>query len=314
MQMPDRRAPAHLREHLLLLGLIDDPTLEQIKTRYRALCLQYHPDKTKNDETATAHFIGIKAAYEHITAHFESPRSVEDAFMTSEASHVAETTERAAARMAAEQRRQREEGQRRKHAASTPTTRARFTLAESYTGALRRDVEVMITVPDDNCWGTSTSSAYVDVPLPRGSRTGDVVRVRHPSIPVDILVTLEVAESEGAYTRATGLDLTVQHTVDALEALTGIVVEVPFMIPGEPPVVANIDRATLLDKTVLIVKARGMVSAANAAVRGDVNVIINTTNTNRMSEVARKISPAQHSSLIKNIVKLFKAKQKHRVK
>jgi hypothetical protein len=46
------------------LGLTKDASQEDIKTAYKKLAMQHHPDRNKDDDTAEAKFVKIKHAYE----------------------------------------------------------------------------------------------------------------------------------------------------------------------------------------------------------------------------------------------------------
>lgn len=48
----------------VILGVKEGATIVEIKTRYRILCKEYHPDKTGGDRNKTAKFLLIKDAYE----------------------------------------------------------------------------------------------------------------------------------------------------------------------------------------------------------------------------------------------------------
>jgi len=48
-----------------IFGLTPNSTMEQIKGKYRYLCLKYHPDKNKNTDTTTK-MSEINSAYEII--------------------------------------------------------------------------------------------------------------------------------------------------------------------------------------------------------------------------------------------------------
>jgi hypothetical protein len=50
------------------LGLETDATPEQIKTAYRTLAKQYHPDRNVNDKDAVSKFHAVQQAYEILTA------------------------------------------------------------------------------------------------------------------------------------------------------------------------------------------------------------------------------------------------------
>jgi curved DNA-binding protein CbpA len=54
----------HTRDYYNVLGLPPSATMKEIKTAYRLLAQQFHPDKTGNDLYATAQFELIKEAYE----------------------------------------------------------------------------------------------------------------------------------------------------------------------------------------------------------------------------------------------------------
>lgn len=48
----------------VILGIKPGASIIEIKSRYRVLCKEYHPDKTGGDKIKTAKFITIKDAYE----------------------------------------------------------------------------------------------------------------------------------------------------------------------------------------------------------------------------------------------------------
>jgi molecular chaperone DnaJ len=54
----------HLKDYYRILELEPSATLSEIKTAYRKLAMQYHPDKKLNDPGAAAQFTEIKEAYE----------------------------------------------------------------------------------------------------------------------------------------------------------------------------------------------------------------------------------------------------------
>jgi curved DNA-binding protein CbpA len=58
----------HTRDYYNVLGLPPSATIKEIKTAYRLLAQQFHPDKTGNDLYATAQFELIKEAYEVLTS------------------------------------------------------------------------------------------------------------------------------------------------------------------------------------------------------------------------------------------------------
>jgi curved DNA-binding protein CbpA len=57
----------HLKDYYALLELQPSASLVEIKTAYRRLAVQYHPDRTHNDPYSTAKFMEIKEAYEVLT-------------------------------------------------------------------------------------------------------------------------------------------------------------------------------------------------------------------------------------------------------
>ncbi|MEO6613017.1 MAG: DnaJ domain-containing protein [Chitinophagaceae bacterium] len=57
----------HLKDYYAQLEIQPSASLAEIKTAYRRLAIQYHPDTTHNDPYSTARFIEIKEAYEILT-------------------------------------------------------------------------------------------------------------------------------------------------------------------------------------------------------------------------------------------------------
>jgi curved DNA-binding protein CbpA len=53
-----------MANNYVILNLKQGATIAEIKTRFRILCKEYHPDKTGGDKDKTAKFIIIKDAYE----------------------------------------------------------------------------------------------------------------------------------------------------------------------------------------------------------------------------------------------------------
>ena len=52
-----------------LLGVKITDSLETIRKRFKALALQYHPDKNRSED-AERKFIEIRKAYEYLKSHF----------------------------------------------------------------------------------------------------------------------------------------------------------------------------------------------------------------------------------------------------
>ncbi len=53
-----------IKDHYKTLGITPQATLQEIKTAYRRLAHQYHPDKNTGDQYATHYFHDIREAYE----------------------------------------------------------------------------------------------------------------------------------------------------------------------------------------------------------------------------------------------------------
>jgi tetratricopeptide (TPR) repeat protein len=62
------RSPANLTECYQILGVSPNASLEEIKSAYRQLVKQYHPDRHPNDQQAADQFIRINFAYEQLLA------------------------------------------------------------------------------------------------------------------------------------------------------------------------------------------------------------------------------------------------------
>lgn len=73
---PRQQAPEALRQPLALLDLGWPTTLDDIKSRYRALARRYHPDANKDDPRAEERFKTIGGAYSTLRAHFTSAENV----------------------------------------------------------------------------------------------------------------------------------------------------------------------------------------------------------------------------------------------
>ncbi|WP_018979623.1 J domain-containing protein [Saccharibacter floricola] len=73
---PRQQAPEALRQPLALLDLGWPTTLEDVKTRYRALARRYHPDANKDDPRAEERFKTIASAYATLRSHFTSAENV----------------------------------------------------------------------------------------------------------------------------------------------------------------------------------------------------------------------------------------------
>lgn len=73
---PRQQAPEALRQPLALLDLGWPTTLEDVKTRYRALARRYHPDANKDDPRAEERFKTIASAYATLRSHFTSTENV----------------------------------------------------------------------------------------------------------------------------------------------------------------------------------------------------------------------------------------------
>ncbi|MXV44587.1 DnaJ domain-containing protein [Saccharibacter sp. 17.LH.SD] len=69
---PRQHAPEPLRQPLALLDLGWPTTLDDVKSRYRALARRYHPDANKGDPRAEERFKTIGSAYATLRAHFTS--------------------------------------------------------------------------------------------------------------------------------------------------------------------------------------------------------------------------------------------------
>lgn len=57
-----------------LLGLGERASIAEIKTAYRHMCKQWHPDTLKDDETANRRMKDINAAYHLLLAYCETYR------------------------------------------------------------------------------------------------------------------------------------------------------------------------------------------------------------------------------------------------
>lgn len=58
--------PAEDRRALAKLGLGENATLSEVKSKYRSLARRYHPDANQGDRRHEAHFLALTEAYRHL--------------------------------------------------------------------------------------------------------------------------------------------------------------------------------------------------------------------------------------------------------
>lgn len=76
-----------------VLGLIGEPTLDEVKRARRNMALRYHPDQCADKEQATRHMARINAAADTLTAYLKSraqPKAQPNTQKTQYRSHRAE--------------------------------------------------------------------------------------------------------------------------------------------------------------------------------------------------------------------------------
>jgi tetratricopeptide (TPR) repeat protein len=76
-----------------LLGLNSGAELEEIKSSYRRLARQYHPDANPGDREAEAHFIRLTEAYKCLIGLFEDSKKVEEIKKASTRTRIINVTE-----------------------------------------------------------------------------------------------------------------------------------------------------------------------------------------------------------------------------
>ena len=252
----------------VVLGVAPNASKEEIKSAYRKLVKQYHPDKTKDDPDATKRFHEIQAAYDDLT-----DETKKNAKPTAHApwsgfpgGHPFSGFDFAG-------------GQANFQFRQTARIQCDISVVDAYNGC---KVSLDIQTPDGR-----NPTIFVDIPA--GIPSGSTLRVNtdDPSLTnIDLMVIVMVIPSDRF--AVNGADLFTKVELSVWDALLGGSFNIPT-IDGDVDVVIP---PAINHGATIVVPAKGMPLMRQEGVHGALNVIVEVvmpTLTDAQRDAVRRI-------------------------